>query len=46
MIMHLNYPMDLYQCKLFDVRDFFFSDEMLKYSFERKDRYRWLIIQD
>ena len=43
---HLNYPMDLYRCKLFDVSMFdFFSDEMLKYLFERKDRYRCLIMQ-
>ena len=42
---HLNYPMDLFQCKLIDVRDFF-SDEMLKYLSDRKDRYCWLIMQD
>ena len=36
--------MDLYQCKLFDVKDFF-SNEMLKYLSERKDQYCLLIMQ-
>ena len=45
MMTHLNYPLDLYRRKLFDVWDFF-SDEMLKCLFERKYRYCWLIMQD
>ena len=43
---HLNYAVDLYWCKLFDVWYFFFSDEILKYLSERKDRYHWLVVQD
>ena len=44
-MMHLNHLMDLYRCKLFDIRDFFL-DEMLKYLSDMKDRYCWLITQD
>lgn len=41
--MNLSSPTDL--CQFFDVRDFF-SDEMLEYLFDRKNRYSWLIIHD
>ena len=44
-LIHLNYQMDVYRCKFFDGRDFF-SDEMLKYLFDKKDRYSWLVMQD
>ena len=39
-----DFLMNLCRCKLFDVKDFF-SNEMLKYLSERKDRYHWLIMQ-